>query len=96
MEVTSSSRFSIFQDLAQISAGTHFWCKACVTARELFEQSENKDYCKACWQTIKAEKEIAKQQAVKRRDMLVFATSLPQQGVSERKDMKSIKVTRKG
>jgi hypothetical protein len=91
MELTTSGKFSIFRDLAQISAGTHFWCKSCVVARELFEQAENKDYCKSCWQTLKAEG----QQTAKKREALVLATQDGQQPLAKAQHAKSVKVTRK-
>lgn len=51
-------RFNITEEKAQLEAGTHFWCKACIAARPVEELSTDPRYCKSCFEVIQAEKNI--------------------------------------
>ena len=55
-------QFDIKKDIDLINAGTHFWCKACVVARPLDDQSPEPRYCLACYEIIEKEKKIDLQQ----------------------------------
>lgn len=46
------SSFSIKQDNELTAKGSHFWCKACVVARPISEQSPDPCYCRQCFKLL--------------------------------------------
>jgi hypothetical protein len=49
--------FNIKLDNELIAKGTHFWCKACVVAVPIDDQSHDTDYCHACYSIIQQAKQ---------------------------------------
>ncbi len=57
----SVGKFSIARELAQIKAGTHFWCNGHLQAIPLAEQSPEKpNYCRSCLAMMTADKKVGR------------------------------------
>jgi hypothetical protein len=53
--------FSIKRDNELISAGTHFWCEACLIARPIDDQSPDTRYCQGCYDFLLKEAEMLRE-----------------------------------
>jgi len=49
----SREQFSIERDQSLIAKGSHFFCRGCLSAVPLEEQSRNKGYCNDCYNTVR-------------------------------------------
>ena len=47
-------KFNSQRDRTLIAEGTHFFCRACLTAVIIEERSKNPDYCVACLAVFRA------------------------------------------
>jgi hypothetical protein len=60
-------KFDIKHDNELIAAGSHFWCKACITARPVAERSPDSRYCKGCFDILNDEASLLPCRGINRR-----------------------------
>lgn len=52
----SNVSFDIKEEVEQINTGGHFWCEACLTARQVDDRSRDPRYCKSCYGVVRVHK----------------------------------------